>query len=460
MDDSYWPLSLAVFIAFLIVEAVFYGFGAAIQNVNANDLEKEMLNGNKKAQHLLRIVNRPTRFVNSIQIVNNLIGIVIGAYILGAWRQKLEHLFQMKGGQLWIPVLSMVVTSILILVLLISFGIVIPKRCAAKNPEKWGYALVSVVGVVSTVLMPFIAAVTGISYVVLRLVGIDMNAEDDNVTEEDIMSMVNEGHEQGVLEASEAEMITNIFEFTDKDAGDIMTHRKNLVALDAEMTLGDAVSFILKEGKNSRFPVYQKDIDDIIGLLHMKDALICAEQDGNRERPIGEVPGLLREARFIPETRKLSSLFQEMQSQKIHMEIVVDEYGQTAGIVTMEDILEEIVGNILDEYDVDEEFVVQSADGYVMNGMTPLEDVAETLSIEFSEEDYDSYDTMNGFLISKLDRIPQEDEDSEVEFEGYIFKIISVENKMIRSVKVTRVPDVQTEENQPGSGEKEVLEES
>lgn len=460
MDDSYWPLSLAVFIAFLIVEAVFYGFGAAIQNVNANDLEKEMLNGNKKAQHLLRIVNRPTRFVNSIQIVTNLIGIVIGAYILGAWRQKLEHLFQMKGGQLWIPVLSMVVTSILILVLLISFGIVIPKRCAAKNPEKWGYALVSVVGVVSTVLMPFIAAVTGISYVVLRLVGIDMNAEDDNVTEEDIMSMVNEGHEQGVLEASEAEMITNIFEFTDKDAGDIMTHRKNLAALDAEMTLGDAVSFILKEGKNSRFPVYQKDIDDIIGLLHMKDALICAEQDGNRERPIGEVPGLLREARFIPETRKLSSLFQEMQSQKIHMEIVVDEYGQTAGIVTMEDILEEIVGNILDEYDVDEEFVVQSADGYVMNGMTPLEDVAETLSIEFSEEDYDSYDTMNGFLISKLDRIPQEDEDSEVEFEGYIFKIISVENKMIRSVKVTRIPDVQTEENQPGSGEKEVLEES
>lgn len=272
------------------------------------------------------------------------------------------------------------------------------------------------------------------------------------------MSMVNEGHEQGVLEASEAEMITNIFEFTDKDAGDIMTHRKNLVALDAETPLGEAVSFILKDGKNSRFPVYQKDIDDIIGLLHMKDALICVENEGNREMAIGQVPGLLREAHFIPETRKLSSLFQEMQSQKIHMEIVVDEYGQTAGIVTMEDILEEIVGNILDEYDVDEEFVVQTADGYVMNGMTPLEDVAETLQIEFSEEDYDSYDTMNGFLISKLDRIPQEDEDSEVEFEGYIFKIISVENKMIRSVKVTPVPKVETEEDQ-AEGKKDSSEE-
>jgi len=458
MDDSYWPLSLAVFIAFLIVEAVFYGFGAAIQNVNVNDLEKEMLAGNKKARHLLRIVNRPTRFVNSIQIVTNVIGIVIGAYILGAWRQKFEHLFPVNGERIWFPVLSMALSSIILLVLLISFGIVIPKRCAAKNPEKWGYALVSVVGAVSTVLLPFIAAVTGISYVVLRLVGIDMNAEDDNVTEEDIMSMVNEGHEQGVLEASEAEMITNIFEFTDKDAGDIMTHRKNLVALDAETPLGEAVSFILKDGKNSRFPVYQKDIDDIIGLLHMKDALICVENEGNREMAIGQVPGLLREAHFIPETRKLSSLFQEMQSQKIHMEIVVDEYGQTAGIVTMEDILEEIVGNILDEYDVDEEFVVQTADGYVMNGMTPLEDVAETLQIEFSEEDYDSYDTMNGFLISKLDRIPQEDEDSEVEFEGYIFKIISVENKMIRSVKVTPVPKVETEEDQ-AEGKKDSSEE-
>lgn len=449
MDDSYWPLSLALFIAFLVVDAVFYGFGAAIQNVNVNDLEKEMLNGNKKAQRLLRIVNRPTRFVNSIQIVTNLIGIVIGAYILGAWRQKFEYWFQVNVRQLWIPVLSMILTSILILVLLISFGIVIPKRCAAKNPEKWGFALVSAVSAVSMVLMPFIGAVTGISYVVLRLVGIDMNAEDDNVTEEDIMSMVNEGHEQGVLEASEAEMITNIFEFTDKDAGDIMTHRKNLVALDSGMTLGDVVSFILKEGKNSRFPVYQKDIDDIIGLLHMKDALICAENEESREMPIGQIPGLLREAHFIPETRKLSSLFQEMQSQKIHMEIVVDEYGQTAGIVTMEDILEEIVGNILDEYDVDEEYVVQSADGYIMNGMTPLGDVAETLQIEFSEEDCDTYDTMNGFLISKLDRIPQEDEDSEVEFEGYLFKIISVENKMIRSVRVRPVPSGETEDNRP-----------
>ncbi|MEG0370554.1 MAG: hemolysin family protein, partial [Hungatella sp.] len=272
-------------------------------------------------------------------------------------------------------------------------------------------------------MMPFIWMISGLSYVVLRCAGIDMNFKGENVTEEDIMSMVNEGHEQGVLEASEAEMITNIFEFTDKEASDIMTHRKNLVVIDGEMTLKDAVTFILKEGKNSRYPVYEKDIDDIVGILHMKDALICVENQENGDQPISRVAGLLREAHFIPETRNINSLFQEMQSQKIHMEIVVDEYGQTAGIVTMEDILEEIVGNILDEYDVDEEYVVPSGeDGYIMSGMTPLDEVAEILGIEFLEEEYGTYDTINGFLISKLDRIPEEDENFEVEQDGYLFK--------------------------------------
>lgn len=452
MDDSYWPLSIAVFIAIIALEAVFYGFGAAIQNVNVNQLEKEMEAGNPKAKRLLQIIGSPSRFINSIQVVTSVIGIVVGAYIFSAWRQQLETLLNgVKAvSELYLPVISMVLIGVLVLVLLISFGIVIPKRCAAGNPEKWGYALVPVVTAAGTVLLPFIWAVTGVSYVVLKLVGIDLNAGDDNVTEEDIMSMVNEGHEQGVLEASEAEMITNIFEFTDKDAGDIMTHRKNIAAIDARTSLGEALSFILKEGKNSRFPVYQKDIDDIIGLLHMKDAVISAENTENLKMPVGEIPGLLREAQFIPETRKLSSLFQEMQSRKIHMEIVVDEYGQTAGIVTMEDILEEIVGNILDEYDVDEEFVVPSKDGYLMNGMTPLEEVADTLNIQFFQEDCDSYDTINGFLISRLGRIPQEDENPEVVFDGYRFRIISVENKTICSVEVMPV-----QKGAPAKGQEE-----
>lgn len=266
-------------------------------------------------------------------------------------------------------------------------------------------------------------------------------SKDENVTEEDIMTMVNEGHEQGVLESSEAEMITNIFEFDDKEASDIMTHRKNIIALDGSMTVKDAARFVLKEGKNSRFPVYGKDLDDIIGTVHMRDVLVHAENVQESRMAIANVPGVMRPAHFIPETRNINSLFKEMQSQKIHMEIVIDEYGQTAGLVTMEDILEEIVGNIMDEYDVDEEFIVQSGDGLLMSGMTPLEDAQEALGITFPEEDLDTYDTINGLLISRLDRIPQEEEQPEVRYMGLLFEVVKVENKMIHSVRVKPIPE-------------------
>ena len=275
-----------------------------------------------------------------------------------------------------------------------------------------------------------------------------LKAKAEQVTEEDIMTMVNEGQEQGVLESSEAEMITNIFEFTDTEAADIMTHRKNVVALDGDMTLAEAAAFVLKEGNNSRYPVFAKDLDDVIGILHMRDALVHADDPEEAAMQLSVVPGLLREANFIPETRNISSLFKEMQAEKVHMKIVVDEYGQTAGIVTMEDILEEIVGNILDEYDEDEEFIVWYDDGsLLMSGMTPLEDAAKALEIKFSEEDLDTYDTINGFLVSRLDRILQEDEHPTVEFSGRLFEVIRVENKIIHSVKVSRVPaEAETED--------------
>lgn len=271
-------------------------------------------------------------------------------------------------------------------------------------------------------------------------------SKQENVTEEDIMTMVNEGHEQGVLKAGEAKMITNIFELDDKEAGDIMTHRKNITALDGSMPLNEAARFVLKEGNNSRYPVYGKDLDDIIGTLHMRDVLVHAENEQESGIAIEKVPGLLREAHFIPETRNINSLFKEMQSQKIHMEIVIDEYGQTAGLVTMEDILEEIVGNILDEYDVDEEFIVQSGDGLLMSGMTPLEDAQEALGITFPEEDMDTYDTINGLLISRLDRIPQEEEQPEVRYMGLLFEVVKVENKMIHSVRVKPIPEEEPED--------------
>lgn len=448
MDEGYSSFGILLFAGLILLEAAFYGFGAAIQNVNVSNLEREQEGGNKKAAVLLKLIHDPGRFVNAVQIVSSLIGMVVGIYIFRQWSGQMEHLLQNVNAvpAAWLNVISMILSGILLLILWISFGVVIPKRCASRNPEKWAYQMLGIITALTTVLLPFILAVNGISYVVLKLIGMDLRAEEDNVTEEDIMSMVNEGHEQGVLEASEAEMITNIFEFSDKEAGDIMTHRKNLVTLDASMPLKDAVAFILREGKNSRYPVCREDLDDIIGILHMKDALICADQQKQLDVPIGEIPGLLREIHFIPETRKIRLLFEEMQSQKIHMEVVVDEYGQTAGLVTMEDILEEIVGNIQDEFDVEEEYVVQAGDdGYIMDGMTMLDEVAEALNIEFSEEDLDMYDTLNGFLVSRLGYIPQEEEAPEVAFNGYRFQVLQMEGKIIRSVRVTPLEEPESE---------------
>ena len=441
MDDGNPLMWMIVFIAFIVLDAVFYGFGSAIQNVNTGELEHQMEEGNKKAGKLLRIVNRPTGFINSIQITTNLVGIVTGAYVFKEAGRKLEQVLvrdHVYSSQ-WLSFLSLFVVAVALIVLLVSFGIMIPKRFAARNPEKWGYGLLPVINTLMIPVIPFAWLANLVTVIVLKLFGIGMTSDNENVTEEDIMSMVNEGHEQGVLEAREAEMITNIFELNDKEAGDIMTHRKNLVALEGDLTLRQAVDFILNEGFNSRYPVYKKEVDQIIGILHMKDALIAVEDKKNADRSLWEMEGLLREAVFIPETRNINDLFKEMQSEKIHMVIVVDEYGQTAGIVTMEDILEEIVGNILDEYDVDEEYIIPSEDGsYLMNGMTLLEDVEKTLNMEFDEEDYDSYDTISGLLISKLDRIPQEGEQTEVSVLGYRFKILQVKDKIIQSIRVEK----------------------
>lgn len=463
MDDGNPLIRVIIFIAFIVLDAIFYGFGAAIQNVNTGELEHQMEEGSEKARKLLHIVNRPTRFVNTIQITTNLIGMVTGAFVLEELGARLEVI--LTRGRVypsqWISLISLLLVSVALIVLLISFGIIIPKRCAAKNPERWGYRMLPAVSLIMIPIIPFTWMANVVAFFVLKLLGIDMASDNENVTEEDIMSMVNEGHEQGVLEAREAEMITNIFELNDKEAGDIMTHRKNLVSLDGEITLREAVNFILKEGFNSRYPVYKKDVDDIVGILHMKDALIAVENKRNASRQLWEIEGLLREAHFIPETRNIDTLFKEMQSRKIHMVIVVDEYGQTAGIVTMEDILEEIVGNIMDEYDVDEEYIIPSEDGsFCVSGMTPLEELERALNIEFDEEDYDSYDTINGLLISRLDRIPQEGEESEVSVLGYRFKILRVENKIIHTIRVWKEEPEENSEEDPESRNMEARGES
>lgn len=230
-------------------------------------------------------------------------------------------------------------------------------------------------------------------------------------------------------------LIRNIVRYLDKDAKDIMTHRRDIVAIDEEETLENALQFMLEE-RFSRFPVFHEDIDEIIGTIHLRDAMTCYFKESNRDIPIKELKEYIRPVDYIPETKSIDTLFRKMQAGKNHIAIVIDEYGQTSGLVAMEDILEEIVGNIMDEYDEEEADIEVQVDGsYEVNGFTDLEDLEDLLGIHF---DKDEYETLNGFLIHQLDRIPSEDEHSTVFYEGYLFTVLEVDNNAIQSVKIEK----------------------
>ena len=259
---------------------------------------------------------------------------------------------------------------------------------------------------------------------------------NDDVTEEEIISMVREGHEQGTILASEAELIHNVFEFDDKEVKDIMTHRKNIVSLDGSMSFIDAIEFIIDTGK-SRFPVYENDVDSIIGVLHIKDAFTFFEKNEVYRSSIKDIDGLIRPVDFIPETVNINDLFKKMQSKKSHLAMVVDEYGQISGLIAMEDILEELVGNIEDEHDEEENYIRKSDDEtFIMDGMTEFSDVKEALSLPVED---DAYETLNGFIISLSDKIPEEGDKTVITAYGYKFSVMSVEDKVIKQVMIKKL---------------------
>ncbi|MCR4651806.1 MAG: hemolysin family protein [Lachnospiraceae bacterium] len=257
----------------------------------------------------------------------------------------------------------------------------------------------------------------------------------NKAAEEDIISMVNESLDQGYIEDNEAFLINNIFEFGDKSARDIMTDRSNIIAIESGTLLSEAMEFMLDSG-HSRFPVYDSNLDTIAGILHIKDAMSLLRDKENENKCLRDIDGIYREVRCIPETRKVDALFTTMQSQKLQMVIVVDEYGQTAGLIAMEDILEEIVGNISDEYDDDDGHIIRDGDSkFIVRGSTPLEDLKKKLGIEFEVEDIE---TINGYMISRMEKIPDKKCRFETRVGDYIFKVLEVDHNMIKQVLVYR----------------------
>ena len=254
---------------------------------------------------------------------------------------------------------------------------------------------------------------------------------DEDKVEDEILSMVEEGHEQGLIEEGEMELISNIFEFGDKEAKDIMTPRQKIIAVEHTQTVEQALKTAV-DNNFSRYPVYEEDLDNIIGLVHIKDLIAVYMKD-----PKSPIADIVDKAIVTHPTKDVSELLQRMQREKIHMAVVVDEYGQTEGIVTMEDILEEIVGNILDEHDEEqpEEIQKKSEDEYLVDGGAALEDLEDQLGIEFPDEDFE---TVNGFLLYELGRLPEAGEKFNIAYQGYEFTPEKIEDNRIMTVRIKK----------------------
>ncbi len=454
MDDAgpNATVFFAIFVLMILADMLFYGFGAALENLKPEDIQKNdkdtedgsqkksLGENDKNIEVLSEMLEHPGKYINTIQLLTLFLNMIFGVTYIGLFSRAAYGLFGNRIANATIgTILSNIVAVLVLMYVILTIGVLIPRKLGARYPEKWAFACVGVIGIVITILSPFTGLIRATAMGILRLFGFYWDADENDVTEEEIKSMVSEGQEQGVLQDSEADMISNIFEFSDKQAQDIMTNRNAMVCIDGNMTLREAVDFML-EKNNSRFPVFLDNIDHIIGILHIRDAMKKLSEHVDDDTPLRKTRGLLRAPKNVTETRNIDTLFHDMQSSKTQMVIVIDEYGQTAGLVSMEDIIEEIVGNIMDEYDEEEAYIepTSNEDEFIIEGKTPLEDMEEKFGLKFENVEFE---TVNGLLISKLDRIPNEGEDFTIDIEGYSFKILSVKNHMIQSVLVKRLKD-------------------
>lgn len=431
--------SIALIVVLILVNAFVSAAEAALTGINEANVRKKAEEGDKKSERLLKMLEANDTYINTVEFLlvsfNILIGVLFSFSLYGRVRIWLSELLLIAENKILTDIVMIAVVILLIyIVAVVSF--VFPKKLAIKHAEKIAYSYSAGLKVVSAVLYPILWLADKNTKLLLWLFRVKPEELEESVTEEEIISIVNEGQEQGVLDSEEAEMISNIIEFDEKEVRDIMTHRKKIIAIDASYSIEDALRFMLNESY-SRFPLYQENIDDIIGIVHLKDVIRFHLNPELSKLSLREVAS---EPYFVPDTQNIDSLLHDMQAKKIHMAVVIDEYGQTAGIVAMEDILEEIVGDIQDEYDTEEENITeQNEDEYLVAGETDLEELSEHLGIEFDEEDFENFDTLNGLLISKLDRIPIDGETAVIEICGYEFEIIEAMNKMIRLVRITKI---------------------
>jgi len=422
---------LLLLVMLIVLNAFFAASEIALISLNDTKIKLMADEGNKKAKMVMNVLSEPSRFLATIQIGITLAGFLASAFAAESFAHRLVNLIQMT--QVTIPENVLKTISIVIITIILSYftlvlGELVPKRLAMKKAEPISFFVISPLRYLSVVTSPFVKLLTISTNFFVRLFGVDPNADDEQVTEEEIRMMVDVGEEKGTIDESEKEMINNIFEFDDKIASDIMTHRTDIVGIPISSSLKDIIDLVKTE-KYTRYPVYEDSIDNIVGILNVKD-LIKLLDDNDQEFNLKDI---IRRPYFVPASKKIDELFKELQSTKTHMAVAIDEYGGTAGLITIEDLIEEIVGNIFDEYDEDEkEFEKLDENTCIINGVVSLERVKDFLGVNLPIEEYE---TLSGFLIGQLGRIPGEDEKPIIEFDGLVFKVEKMEEKRISKVK-------------------------
>ena len=423
---------LIIPIILILLNAYFAATEIAYISLNYAKIAKQAKEGNKKAKQIETMLKNPSKFLATIQIGITLAGFLSSAFASDAFADDLApvlfNLFPMISQDIWRGISIIIITIILSFFTLV-FGELVPKRLAMKYYEKIAYATIGVIKGISVITSPFVKLLTASTNMISKIFGVS-EAEEEIVTEEEIKMMIDEGEEKGTIEQSEKELLNNVFAFNDIIVSEVMTPRTDMYAIEINEDLNNILDTI-DEYKYSRIPVYEESIDNIEGILFIKDILKIVKN--NEEVHIRDI---MREPYFVPESKEIDDLFRELQKSKQQMAIVIDEYGGTAGLITMEDIIEELMGNILDEYD-DEEVDYQKLDEntYMISGSSTLYDIKKIFDVEIPEGDYE---TLSGYLLEKLGRIPEEDEKPIIEDEKLTYKIEEYEDKRILYVKVCK----------------------
>lgn len=445
-------IQILLIFVFIFLNGVFAASEIAIVASSRRELEQDAEKTGKislKAKKVLKLIEDPTRFLSTIQIGITMFGFINGAIAADAFASIISNSIA-TSVNLDILIVQPVVTVLITLVLTylqVVLGELVPKRLAMKAPEKIAYTFVGFLSVIALIMRPFVALLTSTANVIVRLMGVSPNDNDDTLSEDELILELNASESKGIIDSGENEMIQNIFEFDTTTIEEVMTHRTEVSAIEINMDKTELISYVTNE-KFTRFPVYEDTIDKIIGTLHVKDLLKYLHEHPNPDD--FDIKSLIRDPYFVPQSKKTRELFKDMQSQKVHIAIVIDEYGGTAGIVTFEDLIEEILGNISDEYDDEEdEISTINENVYEIDGLTNIDDVEDIIHAGLPVEDYD---TLSGFILGQLGRFPDENEAIVIVYNNYRFEVLEYEDKVIERVKVTKIEEElniteQTDEN-------------